>query len=1302
MTLKWAGAAGLQSITAGMEWPSVTGTPTIETTIKRDSGAAWRIAPGATKQHQHNSYKTAQGVNYYRIYLYLVTAPAATRPWVSIDNGASRKISIRITNGRVLQLFNEEDSAQIGSDSSAINTGEFYRLELKVDDTTLASTSVEARLYAASAESTLAWNPSGTADMSVSPNRFSIGNNNDANLDFVYTDVVIIAGDATAPNSWAGQGSIVYLRPDGNSGTPQWTRGGADSGANWSQNDETPPNDATDYVESATSGQIDDYTLGATPAAVQAGDVINWVVPGVRFAISNTTGGDPDFVLRVTAGGNTDESGNVSGAGATAYASYETTPVCVFPLVLVDMPGASTTAWTKTDLDSATIGIRESATDTHLARVSAMWLMFDHAPGAGPTATASITEGADTISASATVAVAGSAAITESADTLSASGTTAVSASPTNYKITVDNTSNSSTLSQYSIQINLTSSNFGWSGVQPDGSDLRVLDSDGSTVIPYYIRSIDTAARTAEIWARVDSIPGSGTKTIYVSKGNSTSAFRIPPTGKFTRPTSSVAAGLAENMVYDSGTNKYYIVTSSTTSGPIKLYSSATPGGTWTDEGTILNVGSAGTWDDFIIYAPHLVQDSGTWYLFYTGGPDATENSNSIGYATASSITGPYTRYASNPILTYTGTATFDQYRASECYVFYSNILSQWVMFYMGDSGSGTGSQIETVGYATASAITGPWSKCGSNPVISYVTGPDWRDTQTAADPFVVEIGAAAYVFVTGGKENHAWTVGVFKTTDYATFTEIGQVLGTGPTGRFDDSAAFRGAVLLVGDTWYLPYAGFDGTTFAWGVASMSALSTAAGFDPWQVFDYFDEFPGASLDANSWSSITGSNSGTTTVSGSVLTMAITSGSNVHRTLAGHREFGIGYLMEAYIRHSTGTSGSTNAAEVGFAEESDRFPVDRIYQYDSASVRKENVSNAGASSLSNMSQAISTGWQKWSVAFISSSSIGYRVDSNSWETIGTNVSDRVLKPWLFAFRGSANVSLEVDWVIVRKYANPEPAYSIDTVTIIESADTISAAAIVGVPASANAAITEASDTVLASGAVAVNGSLTQTESADTISASGSVEVSASASITEGADTLSASGAVAVGVTGDISESADTVSVAGTVLVSGTATITEGADTLATSGAVSVAGSASITEDADTLNGLGVVGSVPATGDGALTEGADTISANATVAVAGSVAINEDADTISASGVVAVYGVATITEGADTLSTSGAVTVSGSGSITETADTISASVRTIAYSPTAWRVEPTRATVDADAKEGITVKRSTIPTDRYRGT
>lgn len=382
MAVLWGTSAGLQSAVVNHEWRTAqTGTPTIETSLGvRSNGTSLRFAPGAAKSIQH-IFTTTQGAYFARIYFYLVAGNNTNNlTFWSILNGATARIGFRLTNaGAVLklQLMNFEDSAQIGATSPTLSTGVIYRLELGWDSTTLASTTVEARLYAASDEATLLWNPSGSANLAANPDRWNVGNGNDATLDFTITDCLICDSSGSGMNTWCGQGSLVYLLPDGDSGTPQWARGGTDSGANFSQVNNVPPNDVTSYVQSNTSGQVDLYTLGATPAAVGSGDTIRWVTVGARFAISSTTGGDPDFATRLSSGGNSADSGNLSGAGATAYNSYQTT-LGNFAQVLYTKPGGG--AFTKADLDGLLAGIVETVTDTHFIRVTELWVIAEHGP----------------------------------------------------------------------------------------------------------------------------------------------------------------------------------------------------------------------------------------------------------------------------------------------------------------------------------------------------------------------------------------------------------------------------------------------------------------------------------------------------------------------------------------------------------------------------------------------------------------------------------------------------------------------------------------------------------------------------------------------------------------------------------------------------------------------------------------------------------------------------------------------------------------------------------------------------------
>ena len=86
--------------------------------------------------------------------------------------------------------------------------------------------------------------------------------------------------------------------------------------------------------------------------------------------------------------------------------------------------------------------------------------------------------------------------------------------------ITINNTSNSNTLSNYQVLVTLDTASLISAGkMQSTGADIRFTDSDGLTSLSYWIESgINTSS--TRIWVKVPSIPASSTKTIYIYYGN--------------------------------------------------------------------------------------------------------------------------------------------------------------------------------------------------------------------------------------------------------------------------------------------------------------------------------------------------------------------------------------------------------------------------------------------------------------------------------------------------------------------------------------------------------------------------------------------------------------------------------------------------------------------------------------------------------------------------------------------------------------------------------------------------------------
>lgn len=84
------------------------------------------------------------------------------------------------------------------------------------------------------------------------------GNNNGAATIYI-DDLLCYDSTGTTFNAFQGDVALRYHAPNGAGNSAQFTRGGADSGANWSQCDEASANGDTDYVTSSTVGQRDTY-----------------------------------------------------------------------------------------------------------------------------------------------------------------------------------------------------------------------------------------------------------------------------------------------------------------------------------------------------------------------------------------------------------------------------------------------------------------------------------------------------------------------------------------------------------------------------------------------------------------------------------------------------------------------------------------------------------------------------------------------------------------------------------------------------------------------------------------------------------------------------------------------------------------------------------------------------------------------------------------------------------------------------------------------------------------------------------
>ena len=425
MSRLWSSGFELNTLGSEVEGIFNTGLGQIGTgTVRSGTYAYESDLPQAYINYQFAA--SAQTAPFFiRAYIRIATLPNAQDRIIIAGSSGLLRIGIRMNTDGTLELWNEEDSAQIGSDSSALSTNTWYRIELKVDTTTISSTSVEARIDGSSFAS-------GTANLAAGILNFWIGKFNANVTGFLYYDDIAI-NDSTGSfqNSWPGEGEIIHLRPDEDGDNDAWGLNG------FQQVDEITPDNATTAIQTNGLDDISEFTLAATPAALASDDTINCVQVGVRFRQDVTTGNDPTIALRIKSApaGTVEESSAIT-CTTTTWGTNAVAAPRNYALTLYDLPGASTTAWTKADLDTAQIGVRLTNEPTDAEpQVSTMWLLVDHKPaGAETTTSTTTTSSSTTTSTSTSTTTTSSSTTTVSTTTSTTTSTSTTTTLPTTFR----------------------------------------------------------------------------------------------------------------------------------------------------------------------------------------------------------------------------------------------------------------------------------------------------------------------------------------------------------------------------------------------------------------------------------------------------------------------------------------------------------------------------------------------------------------------------------------------------------------------------------------------------------------------------------------------------------------------------------------------------------------------------------------------------------------------------------------------------------------------------------------------------
>lgn|SRR5574337_1113173 len=148
--------------------------------------------------------------------------------------------------------------------------------------------------------------------------------------------------------------------------------------------------------------------------------------------------------------------------------------------------------------------------------------------------------------------------------------------------------------------------------------------------------------------------------------------------------------------------------------GDYKIFyaTASNPEGPWAFGGVV--VSPTATWERYTVGSARVMKDGNIWKMWYD---NADPSGSFVGYATAPSPAGPWTKYSGNPIFGPGASGQWDDVAVHHIDVIKDG--AQFIMLYTGYGGDGSNS------LGIASSYDGlTWSREKSNPVLTFANEP--------------------------------------------------------------------------------------------------------------------------------------------------------------------------------------------------------------------------------------------------------------------------------------------------------------------------------------------------------------------------------------------------------------------------------------------------------------------------------------------------------------------------------------------------------------------------------------------------
>lgn len=289
--------------------------------------------PGSRDYGYQLASAIAEG--YIRVPFYC-TAIANTRKIVYFTDSADGNqcgLSVNSTTGKLQVQLGDGTVIATATDALTLNVWPLIDIHFLINNTT-GVFDVKVNGGTSGQGLTFAGDTQLTANANVG--YVYLANNQGRYDDFAMNDT---AGSLN--NSWIGEGRSGVMVPSGAGTTTQLTRGGTDSGANWSQAEEIPTDDVTTYnYDSAGTNQKDTYAMGNLSNVAS----VNAVMQYARAQKNDAGTGNFRHVIR---SGGTDYDNGSDIALTESWAWYKR---------MLETDPATSAAWTAANLDAVEAG----------------------------------------------------------------------------------------------------------------------------------------------------------------------------------------------------------------------------------------------------------------------------------------------------------------------------------------------------------------------------------------------------------------------------------------------------------------------------------------------------------------------------------------------------------------------------------------------------------------------------------------------------------------------------------------------------------------------------------------------------------------------------------------------------------------------------------------------------------------------------------------------------------------------------------------------------------------------------------